>query len=71
MKKIYKAELNGSVVYLVGEEGNSIGTVFQKLKHATLYKNGEDVGITAVAVNDEVISFGKTIAFIKNKVEVE
>jgi len=71
MKELYKANLNESVVYLVGEENNTISMVFQTLENARSYKNGVKVEATAIAVNSEVLSFGKTVGFIKNKAKVE
>ena len=71
MKKIYKAELNTAVVYLVGEEDNTISMIFQTLEDATSYKNGKKVSSIATAVNTEVLAFGKTLGYITNKIEVE
>ena len=71
MKKIYKAELNGAEIFMVGEENNTISMVFQTLEKAQQYNNGEKIEATAVAVNNEVLSFGKSVGFIKNKIEVK
>ena len=71
MQTIHKATLNNSTVYLVGEENNSISLIFQKLDDAQACKAGEPMTATAVAVNNEVLSFGKSIGFIKDKVLIE
>jgi len=70
MKKIYEAKLNKSTVYLVSEESNTISLVFQTLENAKLAQSGQKLEATAIAVNSEVLSFGKIIGYIKDKVEI-
>jgi len=70
MKKIYEAKLNKSTVYLVSEESNTISLVFQTLENAKLAQSGQKLEATAIAVNSEVLSFGKIIGYIEDKVEI-
>lgn len=71
MKNLYKAELNKTEVFLVGKENNIISEVFQDLDSAKSYLEKGKGTILGIAVNNEVLSFGKTIGFIKNKIIIK
>lgn len=66
-REIYKATVNGTEVFGLQEKGNTISLMFLSLEALEKKANGENVEPFAVAVNDEVISLGKSLGWMKGR----
>jgi hypothetical protein len=75
MTKLYEVEVpklaGDKKFYVVEEDGNSIGFLFQSLEEAKLSITDHRSAYGLVMPQGEVISYGKSIGFIKDKVEIE
>lgn len=71
MKDIYEAELNGSKVWFVREIDNTIGQVFLYKKDAYDFFEGKRVSPLGVSVNNEVLTLGKQVGFLKNIKQID
>lgn len=66
MKKLYSAVLNGVEVFMVREENNTIGMMFESGLDAIAYISGEKKSPFGVAVNSEVLTMGVSVGFLKD-----
>ncbi len=66
MLKYYNAEINESKVFTVQEDNNTIGKIYWNKEH---FEIAGEYPI-AICVNDEVLFFGKSIGYLKNKTEI-
>lgn len=66
MKKIYTVKLNDHNLFMVQEEDNTIGLLYQSL-HDAKQARAETYGIV---VGMEALSYGKSLGFITNKEEI-
>ncbi len=65
MKELYTAKLNGNDVWFVREKNNTIGHMFNSLKDAMLYFDGNEVSPFGIAVNNEVMTMGTPVGWLK------
>ena len=66
MKKIYSVKLNGNEVFMVREENNTIGMMFQGVADAIDFMDGKDKVPFGVAVNNEVLTMGTSVGWLKD-----
>lgn len=69
MKKLYKANLNGVEVWLVREENNTIGMMFNDGRDAIAFIAGEKIPPFGIAVNNEVLTMGSHVGWLKEIIE--
>lgn len=66
MKKIYKAEFKCQEIYIVCEDDNTIGYVFNNIEDAISFSKGFISSTTLLSVNNELLCFGVTVGFFSN-----
>ena len=71
MKELYQAKLNGNQVWFVREQNNTIGQMFNSLKDAMLFHEGKEVSPFGIAVNEEVLTHGTSVGFIKEVIQLK
>jgi hypothetical protein len=66
MKKLYTAKLNNADVWMVREENNTIGYMFQSGLDSVEFISGKNIHSFGIAVNNEVMTMGVSVGFLKD-----